>query len=433
MNYIFLLLCCFMTIVDYYFLVRMIEGVFGNLSTARKRNTICVFLIIVSCLLLKFNYINTVFSTALIIVLLYIYPKNFSKKLIIYLNLNIIIIALQDIYRESCLLFSDKNTTKMYLYYILFHIIFWMITVLISKVCSYRNERVVFNRGIVGVMLLYPILIVLWNTGYGYYITSNISNDNIDNLVYNIGFLSWAITIFISLLFIYMYGLIERQFIKEREKTILEKEIYSKERYYRDIENMQYEIRGIRHDMKNQISTALYLLHKGDVDGCIEILNTQNESIKQTEDIVYTGNSVIDSVLNIKNKEAKKYGIDTSYSISIPENMKLCYGYMVVIIGNILDNAIEANMKVDGDRYIKISIKYINNMLIARFENPYVDCSDVEDRFVTTKDDKLNHGYGLNNIRQAIELIGGDLKIEKENNIFSTTFILYKVEIDKAI
>ena len=430
MDYIFLIVFFCMTLLDYYFLSNMLTSVFGRPKSEVKKKIIYSVLILTSLSLMKVNYINTIFTALFIIFLMPIYPKNLKKKAFIYLNINIIVMAMQDIQRELYFVIGNGSSYFRLMYYIVYHIAFWYIMMFISKVCVYRKEAIELNKKVVLSMMAYPILIMIWDTGYGFYISDNINEKIVESLIYNIGFSSWIIMIFIGLLLIYMYGLIEKQFIEEREKTILENEFFLKQRHYKEIENMQFQIRSIKHDMKNQINTALYLLKKEDIDGAKEILDIQNDEITKAEDVLFTGNSAIDSVLNIKGIEAKKNNISISYNMMVPKNMKLNYGYMVIILGNILDNAIEANLKIEENRYITASVKYVNGMLVGRFENPYYeDIHGLKDES-TSKEDKINHGYGINNIKQAVYSMGGDVSIEKKDNKFSITFILYKIEVE---
>ena len=92
------------------------------------------------------------------------------------------------------------------------------------------------------------------------------------------------------------------------------------------------------------------------------------------------------------------------------------------IIPNLLNNAIEATRQIeDEDKTIEISFKYIRNKIVVSVTNPIKDDVNIPDlaNIKTSKKDKLNHGYGIKNIRNSVEKYHGDLtcKID-ENNQF---------------
>lgn len=408
---IFNTLYALMTVIDFYFLIRMFSKTLGPLINKKIGIIVGILLCGISILTIQVIYINILFTLSISVFMLPLYRFDIKKKILMMVNLYVITISLYDIYREVQAYINTMSFATMLTHYVLAHAIFWGITLFISRVCRYHKDKVVLKNSFFVVAMMYPILMILWNAGYGLFISPEMSPKLIDDLTFNIGFLSWIITIFTSLLVLFMYGMFENQFIEERKKAILENELYLNQKHYKDIEHMQSEVRSVKHDMKNVLSTLTYLLDIGDSKGAMEILNTQKIKIEKTEDIIYTGNNAIDSVLNLKIEDAKMNDIHVTHNINIPPNMSINYGYMVIILGNILDNAIEANLKIKNisDRRINISIKYVNGMLVGKFDNPYlVDVHDIGYE-KTSKEDKLYHGFGINNIKQAVSSIGGDL------------------------
>ncbi|MEN8905792.1 MAG: ATP-binding protein [Clostridiales bacterium] len=146
-----------------------------------------------------------------------------------------------------------------------------------------------------------------------------------------------------------------------------------------------------------------------------------------------SGNIIIDSIINYKEQVAKKYQIPFSYELDIPSNLKLDTKIISVIMGNSLDNALEACQKFENsDCYININIQYLNESLYVRIENPYIKKIHKNFRgdISTIKSNKKIHGIGLKNIKKTLEEINGILDISYENNLFQIEFVLFNIKKD---
>ncbi len=430
-----------LALLDYFFIVRAYDKIFGKIKFSKSKR---LAMIIISVIIIGVSFIRELLHPSLItdivflsFLLLFLYPANFKKKFFIIINVYTSKIALQDIFRETSFFLLENNVLLKNNFYfdicftLVCHIILWIILFIMSKLCRYREERVNVSNGFFLITLIFPAIIMISQLGFAIFIspTPGISNLIINKLIYMVGFSSWTMIILVNLLLLYVYGEFEEEQISSVKRTMLEMELVNKKNHYKEVEHMQSQIRSIYHDLRNQIDTLSYLLFNDDIEGAKEILKLQNEKIEKTDKLICSNNSSIDSVLNLKIEEAKLKDIEVSYNITIPQDMKLKYGYMVIIIANILDNAIEANLKLDGQRYIKISMKYINNMLIAKISNPYDEKIHHLGNKKTTKKDKIYHGYGLENIKNAVAEMGGSLDIEQKNGEYSVSFVLYNIEV----
>jgi two-component system sensor histidine kinase AgrC len=112
--------------------------------------------------------------------------------------------------------------------------------------------------------------------------------------------------------------------------------------------------------------------------------------------------------------------------INLPEGLKLNEFDLTIILGNLLDNAMEACAKVAAtSRYLNLSILYKPNYLILRTENPFSAASALpEGENRTTKPDRQNHGFGLNNIEYLVNKHHGLIKTARENGAFTVNIAL---------
>ena len=117
-----------------------------------------------------------------------------------------------------------------------------------------------------------------------------------------------------------------------------------------------------------------------------------------------------DSILNFKLQEAKLYKIKVLLELSIPIKLNCSTLNLVVIMGNILDNAIQANCKLESERRISIQMIYNKNILIINVSNTFDGkVLYYGDNIATSHVDKENHGLGLNNTKAILKKYNGTI------------------------
>ncbi|MBR5953364.1 MAG: GHKL domain-containing protein, partial [Pseudobutyrivibrio sp.] len=135
------------------------------------------------------------------------------------------------------------------------------------------------------------------------------------------------------------------------------------------------ELRRLRHDMKNHLTSLMGMIDSGDANEArdyIENLLNDGKLIKNG-DISRSGNIVVDSLINYKYSMAKELGIDFNANVFIPTELPFKNENIVIILGNLLENAIEACVKVDSNnRYIGLEMGYEKNMLRIYIKNSCV-------------------------------------------------------------
>lgn len=130
--------------------------------------------------------------------------------------------------------------------------------------------------------------------------------------------------------------------------------------------------------------------------------------------ITNSGNIVIDSLIGYWYVTAKKKGIDFTVNISIPMKMPFKGADICLILGNLLENAVEAAEKVEGKKYIKIQMKYDkNNLLLFVMNNYKGQLVKIKDkRLKSTKSDAGNHGVGLPSVYRAVDKYHGTVVVD---------------------
>ncbi len=139
-----------------------------------------------------------------------------------------------------------------------------------------------------------------------------------------------------------------------------------------------------------------------------------------------TGILSLDSIVNYKFTIAEKSGISVNSEIAIPYDLNLPSNDLIAIIGNLLDNAVEATSKAE-EKYIKFHLEYFKGTIIIFVKNSFDGRLNISDNtYKTTKqDDSAMHGIGLKSIKSAIDNYNGEMVINHTDNEFSVKIILF--------
>ena len=152
----------------------------------------------------------------------------------------------------------------------------------------------------------------------------------------------------------------------------------------------------------------------------------QNQIYKN--EVSRSGNLVVDSLINYKYSLAQKERIDMKCYIFVPEEMVFAGADLCIILGNLIDNAMEAvNSFLPGQRYIDVSITQIKDSLSIMVKNPYKGklLLNGNGQIITSKQEHRNHGIGLDSVQRTVEKYKGELLIEHEDGIFSVSILLF--------
>lgn len=256
--------------------------------------------------------------------------------------------------------------------------------------------------------------------------------------------LMWLIPaiLLLSLLSI-LYGikLFQDMILLNREKNsriILESQIGSMQEHMAEMERVYSGIRSMKHDMKNTLSVIMQLAAENDGRENAELeayLSELNQTMDRLEFQFKTGNAVVDTLLNMKYHEAVRtvpdIRVDAEHLL-FPDNL-LVRGYDIgIILGNALDNAIEACRRLkekepEAEAFIRMWSFQKGKMIFIEIENSF-DGNIIRKRQsefpVTGKADKEAHGIGLANIKNAAEKYHGAVDWSVKNKIFTLSIMM---------
>lgn len=230
--------------------------------------------------------------------------------------------------------------------------------------------------------------------------------------------------LFSNILVFAVFKRLNKMYMEMHQNEMIVQEAKLKEEYYLKIDKSSQHLRKIRHDLKNRL-VGIYA-----IEGNEELMRSKIKEIigelEEGNQNLYTANCVLNSVLNIKYKAAISEKIKVQNDIMVPKYMNIDYEDMGVLFGNLLDNAIEANRLVgENDRWIDVSVDYEDHILVINIKNSKIP--GVEKK----KKDYLNHGIGLNSVREIVEKYNGFAEFQDLGNVFESSAILYGIRDDK--
>lgn len=198
--------------------------------------------------------------------------------------------------------------------------------------------------------------------------------------------------------------------------------------HYQEIETMYTKMRGWRHNYRNHIQVMKALAEKGDIETIKDYLNKLDEDLSTIDLVVKTGNTMADAILNSKISLAKSKGIKVKVDAHIPIKLKMSELDLCVILGNLFDNAIEANLPLPEDeRLIRVYMDMKNTQLYISFTNFTASGKLAKEAnlFKTTKGD--GHGFGLVSIDSIIEKLDGYISRNSEDGAFTTEILIPQI------
>ena len=201
---------------------------------------------------------------------------------------------------------------------------------------------------------------------------------------------------------------------------------YQQQLYYMEtLEGVIYRLKSERHDWSNHLGVIYGLMENDESEKAEAYTSTLIQTAQKHRNLVSIPYSMLRAMLNYKLSIAKERGIELRMKVNIPEGLSLCEADLTVMIGNLLDNAMEANVGMaDADRYILLELFCKRNYLVIQVENPYVQAGAAGGLGITSKADGENHGFGLRNIEYLVNKNDGLMKLESQDGVFRVRLAL---------
>lgn len=194
------------------------------------------------------------------------------------------------------------------------------------------------------------------------------------------------------------------------------------EKHFEEVQSIYAKMRGWRHDYHNHIQALLALV--GDDDRTRDYLWKLNKDLTEVDTVVKTGNVTVDAILNSKLTLIKSKDIPVDAVAKVPDDLKISEIDLCAIIGNLLDNAIEAVLPLPAEeRFIRIYIGMMKSQLYISVTNSTAtEPRKLGGKYVSTKGE--GRGVGLMRVDSIAKRNGGTVNRQNESGVFATEVLL---------
>ncbi|MFR1724792.1 sensor histidine kinase [Emergencia timonensis] len=228
----------------------------------------------------------------------------------------------------------------------------------------------------------------------------------------------------INILWFYTYDQISRLARLEIENYMMLQQNRSYKQQLLIMKDSEEATCALRHDLKNHLTALDALADERNKEGLSQYAQSLTQQLQDNQSISNTGLLALDSLINYKLGPLGEEDIRITYQPHISSDIPIHDFDLIIILGNLIDNALEALEKVPcGQKELSLLISYDKGRLVIQLKNSYI--GKLEKSLNTTKADKECHGIGLKNVRSVVRKYKGTLDISFDKGIFNVEVILY--------
>lgn len=295
-------------------------------------------------------------------------------------------------------------------------IAFFIVKVLVYK---YKPNELNLSMKTLLLFLFFPVVTFV----VGVLLIGSFGNE-ISNSMGVMGSVSIALLVVANIFIFYLF---ERYALQLNKKNMINLEFEKLKRdksYFQELISRQSESSKVMHDLKNQLF-AIKTLIKKDVTLAIEQIDNICEVVQSKESIIFTRNQSVDALINTKKQTMDENNITfscDSFTSGFGDinDIDLC-----IILGNLLDNSIEACMEISGPRSINVSFRQLGNCISIEVSNTISKTIEIiGDLIPSTKSDKYNHGIGIKSVREIVSRYNGTVDLSSMDKTFNVSIML---------
>lgn len=231
--------------------------------------------------------------------------------------------------------------------------------------------------------------------------------------------------LFINLLIFYLYDVLAGAYLKLQESSLFERQIASYSNQLNIMMHSEEKVRALRHDMKHHLNELSILANRHNDEETINYIKDMSMHLNNPNEYSSSGNKEVDSLMNYMLNKAEHILGKVHYEINVPKELEIRPFDLNVIIGNLLENAIDA-AQGSQKKWLDVSLSYEQGMFFIRIRNSYDNAVQKQgDTYVTTKKETKEHGIGLQSVKKVVDSYKGEMQIVDDDNIFDVKIFLY--------
>lgn len=229
----------------------------------------------------------------------------------------------------------------------------------------------------------------------------------------------------INLLIFYLYDALAGAYVKLEKGAIFERQLAIYSNQLNVMMQSEEKMTALRHDMKHHLNELSIIAAQNQDREVINYIQDMYTYFGNPHEYMKSGNNEVDSLINYMLNKAESVLEKVDYEINVPKELEIRLFDLTIIIGNLLENAIDA-AKDSKEKWIEVCVNFEQGMLFIRIRNSYGNAVQKQgDIYITTKKKTQEHGIGLQNVRKVVDSYKGEMQISDQNNIFDVKLILY--------
>jgi sensor histidine kinase YesM len=193
--------------------------------------------------------------------------------------------------------------------------------------------------------------------------------------------------------------------------------ISSSREHYQKMNELYDKLRILRHDYKYHLRVAKNMLHSGNTEEANEYLTNAENQLLEYEMKRYCHNTVLNALITSYAERCAENNIEFSAKIIFPDSLSIPDYDMCIVLGNLLENAIEACLKLTENRSIALETHIKTTQLLIQVRNSYDGVIHDKNKVMISR--KTNGGLGLRSVKEVLEHYSGDLLTEWDEHIFT--------------
>ena len=227
-----------------------------------------------------------------------------------------------------------------------------------------------------------------------------------------------AVLAIANIAILYAISLVQDSTERSKENALLSQQMEIQTENIIALEKSYRAQRKATHEFKNQLQAISDLLALREVDEAKKYIQTIQGQQTTRIFCVNSYHPIVDAVLNHKYQTAKEYGVDVQIKVNDLSNVSIETNQLVVLLSNLLDNAIEGCCRVDGERVLYCSM-VASDVLLLSVRNTSQPVKIWNNTIETSKKSKINHGYGLSQVQYILERLHAEYAFDYQNGWFT--------------
>jgi len=231
--------------------------------------------------------------------------------------------------------------------------------------------------------------------------------------------------LFINVLIFYIMESVVRQTADRERMAAMETQLALQKEHNRKLAENRAEIQRLSHDFKHHVQALQMLSETGQARELAKRIQELSRQQARIRPMLDTGNPMLDALLTAKRESAEQAGIQWTWEVRIPPELPVPILEVCAILGNALDNAIEACLRAGEPGFIALGIQTIENALLAEVKNtpgpmPFVKDGQVQSR----KTGPRVHGIGLKSMEECCKRLQGQISYDFDENAFELRVLI---------